>query len=157
MGDLPVWWCQTEVIEVKWEAWGKRGKRQTLDEEQCGGVFFSWYALLTFHITIKLSKVGCEVFGESVNCTEHQSSLLKTTGGNSFSIDCTDCCFKAMNDQISVLNDDPHSSPNFFQTLLKIGTRCPREEKQIPKWAHVIEYHLPNNVWPSHWDQRPLW
>lgn len=35
--------------------------------------------------------------------------------------------------QISALNDDSHSSHNLVQTLLKIGTRCPREEKQIPK------------------------
>lgn len=35
------------------------------------------------------------------------------------------------------------------RTLLKIGTRCPREEKQIPKWAYLIEYHLPLSVWPA--------
>lgn len=43
------------------------------------------------------------------------------------------CFSKGTAGQISALNDDPHSSRNLVQTLLKIGARCPGEEKQIPK------------------------
>lgn len=38
---------------------------------------------------------------------------------------------------------------SFVQVLLKIGNRCPREEKKIPKWVYLIVYHLTNSVWPA--------
>lgn len=75
------------------------------------------------------------------------AAFQKGTRGKYFSVDWTGCFCKDAAGQISALNDDPHSSHNLVQTLLKIGTRCPREEKQIPKWAYLIEYHLHQNVW----------
>lgn len=54
-------------------------------------------------------------------------------GGGGFGVGRAGCFSKGTAGQISALNDDPHSSCNLVQSLLKIGARCPREEKQIPK------------------------
>lgn len=61
--------------------------------------------------------------------------------------------------QISAVNDDPHSSHNLVQSSQKIGTRCPREEKQISKWDHLIEHRYPRKLpgWRRRWDPSLVW
>lgn len=83
--------------------------------------------------TVRLLVDGCRRAATVLDEQHAFKQALAGGGGEGFGVGRAGCFSKGTAGQISALNDDPHSSCNLVQSLLKIGARCPREEKQIPK------------------------